>query len=82
MRKDSVFRVRMSTSEVTALKRVARLRGEAASEYARRLIAAQVRRDEAARRVREALRSAPAGRLTDEAAMELANEAKHAGRTR
>jgi len=80
MRKDSVFRVRMPTSEVTALKRVARERGQAASEYARRLIAEQVRRDEAARRVREALRGAPKGRLTDEEAMELANEAKHAGR--
>jgi predicted transcriptional regulator len=80
MRKDSVFRVRMPSSEVAALKRVARERGQAASEYARRLIAEQVRRDEAARRVREALRSAPRGRLTDEEALGLADEAKHAGR--
>jgi len=80
MRKDSVFRVRMPSSEVAALKRVARERGQAASEYARRLIAEQVRRDEAARRVRQALRGASRGRLTDEAALELANEAKHAAR--
>ncbi len=80
MRKDSVFRIRMPTSEVAALKRVARERGQSASEYARRLIVEQVRRDEAVHRVREALRSASKGRLTDEEAMELANEAKHASR--
>jgi hypothetical protein len=82
MRKDSVFRLRMLTTEVAALKRVARERGQAASEYARRLIAQEVRRDEAARRVRETLRKATRGRLTDEAAMKLANEAKHASRAR
>jgi hypothetical protein len=80
MRKDSVFRLRMPSSEVAALKRVARERGQAASEYARRLIAEQVRRDEAARRVRARLRGAPRGRLTDEEALRLANKAKHASR--
>lgn len=80
MRKDSVFRVRMPRTEVAALKRVARERGQAASEYARRLITEQVRRDEAARRVRAALRAAPKGRLTEEEAIQLANEAKHASR--
>jgi predicted transcriptional regulator len=80
MRKDSVFRVRMPSSEVAALKRVARERGQPASEYARRLIAEQVRRDEAARRVRETLRGASKGKLTDEEALALANEAKHARR--
>ncbi len=82
MRNDSVFRVRMPSAEVAALKRVAKERGQAASEYARRLIADQVRRDEAARRVRAALRKAPRSILTDEQAMELADEARHAGRRR
>lgn len=82
MRKDSVFRVRMPSAEVAALKRVARSRGQPASEYARRLIVEQVRRDEAARRVREALRRAPRGGLTDEEALRLADEAKHAARRR
>ena len=44
-----------------------------------RLITEQVRHDEAARRVYESLRKAPKGRLTDEQAMKLADEAKHAG---
>lgn len=80
MRKDSVFRVRMPSSEVAALKRVAKERGQAASDYARRLIVEQVRRDEAARRVRAALQGAPRARMTDEEALELADEAKHASR--
>jgi hypothetical protein len=84
MRKDSVFRVRMPSSEVAALKRVAKERGQAASEYARGLIVEQVRRDEAARRVREALRGAGKGRgaLSDDEALALADQAKHAGRPR
>lgn len=82
MRKDSVFRVRMPSSEVAALKRVARERGQAASEYARRLIGDQVRRDEAARRVRLGLRGASRGKLTDAQALDLADEAKHASRDR
>ncbi len=80
MRKDSVCRVRMPSAEVAALKRVARAKGQHASEYVRRLIVEQVRRAEGARRVREALRRAPRGGLTDEEALALADEAKHAGR--
>ena len=72
----------MPSKEVAALKRVAKERGQSASEYARRLITEQVRHDEAARRVYESLRKAPKGRLTDEQAMKLADEAKHAGRAR
>ncbi len=82
MRKDSVFRVRMPSSEVAALKRVAKERGQAASEYARGLIVEQVARDEAARRVREALRGGGKSRLTDEQALAVADEAKHASRER
>lgn len=82
MRKDSVFRVRMPGAEVAALKRVARSKGQPASEYARRLIAEQVRRDEAARRVRETLRHAPPGDLTDAQALALADQAKHGARRR
>ena len=80
MKHDATFRLRMPKGEITALKRVARDRGQAASDYVRRLIAEQVRRDEAARKVRELLRAAPAGDLTDEEAMRLADEAKHASR--
>jgi hypothetical protein len=82
MRKDSVFRVRMPSAEVAALKRVARARGQAASEYARSLIVEQVRRDEAARRVRDALHGARRSKLTDDEALALADEAKHASRRR
>lgn len=80
MRKDSVFRVRMPSSEVAALKRVAKEHGQPASEYARTLIVEQVARDEAARRVREALRGGRQSRLTDEQGLALADEAKHASR--
>lgn len=82
VRKDSVFRLRMPGSVVSALKRVARARGQPASEYVRGLIAEQVRRDEAAGRVRAALRKATPGKLDDAAAMALADEARHAGRGR
>jgi hypothetical protein len=82
MRKDRVFRVRMPSAEVAALKRVARQRGQPASEYARSLIVEQVRRDEVARRVRDALRGARKTRLTDDEALALADEAKHASRRR
>lgn len=79
-RKDSVFRVRLPGEQAAALKRVARERGLPASEYARRLIFEQVRRDEATRRVRDALRRARPGRLSDDDALALADEAKHASR--
>jgi len=70
----------MPKGEIAALKRVARDRGQPASDYVRRLISEQVRRDEAARKVRELLKAAPAGDLTDDEAMKLADEAKHASR--
>lgn len=82
MRKDSLFRVRMPSSEVAALERVAKERGQAASGYARTLIVEQVARDEAARHVREALRGGRQSRLTDDQALALADEAKHASRER
>jgi hypothetical protein len=80
MKHDAVFRLRMPKREIAALKRVARDRGQPASDYVRRLLTEHVRRDEAARKVREALRAAPAGGMTDEEALELADEAKHASR--
>jgi hypothetical protein len=80
MRKDSVFRIRMGKGEIAALKRVAKERGQPASEYARRLLGEQVRRDESARLVRSALRKAPRGMLSDEEALTLADEAKHGSR--
>lgn len=80
MKHDATFRLRMPRAEIAALKRVARDRGQAASDYVRRLISEQVRRDEAARKVRELLKAAPAGDLTDDEAMKLADEAKHASR--
>lgn len=80
MKHDTTFRLRLPRGELSALKRVARARGQAASDYVRRLIAEQVRRDEAASKVRELLLAAPAGDLSDEEAMRLADEAKHASR--
>ncbi len=80
MKHDATFRLRMPRGEIAALKRVARDRGQGASEYVRRLVSEQVRRDEAARKVRELLRAAPAGDLSDEEALRLADEAKHASR--
>lgn len=80
MKHDAVFRLRMPKGEIAALKRVARSRGQGASEYVRRLVAEQVRREEAARKVRELLEAAPAGPLSDDEAMALADEAKHAAR--
>ena len=80
MNHDATFRLRMPKEEIAALKRVARDRGQAASDYVRRLIAEQVRRDEAGRKVRALLKAAPAGDLSDEEAMRLADEAKHASR--
>ncbi|HET9555100.1 MAG TPA: hypothetical protein VFP50_19195 [Anaeromyxobacteraceae bacterium] len=80
MKHDAVFRLRMPKREIAALKRVARERGQAASDYVRRLVAEHVRRDEAAQQVRELLRAAPAAALTDDEALALADEAKHATR--
>ncbi|MBX7116480.1 MAG: hypothetical protein K1X64_19300 [Myxococcaceae bacterium] len=82
MRKDSVFRVRMGKGEIAALKRVAKERGQPTSEYARRLLGEQVRRDEAARLVRGTLRKARPSSLSDEEALSLADEAKHESRRR
>jgi hypothetical protein len=80
MKNDAIFRLRLQKGELAALKRVARARGQAASDYVRRVVAEQVRRDEANRKVRELLRAAPAGDLSDEEALRLADEAKHASR--
>ena len=82
MHKDRVFRLRMPGREVAALKRVAKDKGIAASAYARRVIVDEVRRDDAARRIREALRGGAKSRLPDAEAMRLADEAKHATRPR
>lgn len=82
MPKNAVFRLRMHGSDLTALQRVAKEKGLAASEYARRLLALEVRRDQSAQRVRNALRTARPGRLDDSAAMALADEARHRTRSR
>jgi hypothetical protein len=82
MAKDAVFRMRMPSSALSALQRVAKDKGLPASEYARRMLAEEVGRDESARRVREALRKARRARLDDERALALADEAKHRSRSR
>lgn len=82
MPKDAVFRMRIPGSALAALQRVAREKGLPASEYARRKLADEVRKDESALRVREALRKAARSRLSDEKAMTLADEAKHRSRSR
>jgi len=82
MDKDRVFRLRMPSGSVAALKRVAKEKGQTASAYVRGIIVQEVGRDDAARRVREALRRAGKTRLTDTEVMRLADEAKHATRPR
>ena len=82
MDKDRVFRLRMPSGSVAALKRVAKEKGQTASAYVRGIIVQEVGRDDAARRVREPLRRAGKTRLTDTEVMRLADEAKHATRPR
>jgi hypothetical protein len=80
MDKDTVFRFRIPRKQLAALKRVAKAEHKPASEYVRELVWERVRREDAIRRLHAMIDAAPTGDLTDEEAMALADEAKHATR--
>ncbi len=82
MRKDAVYRMRVPKKTLAAIKKVAAARGEDASEWGRAIIESEVRRDLAALQLRDQLRSARPGSLTEDEAMDLVNEAKRATRPR
>lgn len=82
VRKDAVYRMRVPRRTLTAIKRVAAARGEDASEWGRAIIEAELRRDLAALQLRDQLLAAKPGRLSEDEAMDLANEAKRATRAR
>jgi predicted DNA-binding protein len=80
MKNDAIFRLRLPRKELEALKRVAKAHGRPASDYVRSLIGDRVKREYAAMRVREMLDAMKPSRMTEEEAMALADEAKHASR--
>ena len=82
MRKDAVYRMRVPRATLAAIKRVAAARGEDASEWGRAIIESEVRRDLAGIQLREQLRTAAPGNLTEDRAMDLVNRAKRATRRR
>lgn len=82
MRKDAVYRMRVPKRTLAAIKKVAAARGEDASEWGRAIIEAELRRDLAAIQLREQLRAAKPGRLSEKEAMDLALEAQRATRAR
>jgi hypothetical protein len=82
MRKAAVYRMRVPKKTLAAIKRVAAAKGEDASEWGRAIIESELRRDVAALQLRDQLKAAKPGTLTDGAAMKLVEEAKRATRSR
>jgi hypothetical protein len=82
MRKDAVYRMRVPSRTLAAIKKVAAARGEDASEWGRAIIEAELRRDLAAIQLRDQLRAARPGGVSEENAMDLALEAQRAARAR
>jgi hypothetical protein len=82
MRKDAVYRMRVAKRTLAAIKRVAAAKGEDASEWGRAIIETELRRDLAALQLRDQLRGAKSGSLTEDEAMDLVDEAKRATRAR
>jgi len=82
MRKDAVYRMRVPQKTLAAIKRVAAAKGEDASEWGRAIIETELRRDLAAIQLRDQLRAARPGSLTEAEAMDLVNEARRATRAR
>jgi hypothetical protein len=82
MRKDAVYRMRVPRKTLAAIKRVAAAKGEDASEWGRAIIETELRRDLAAIQLRDQLRAARPGSLTEAEAMDLVNEARRATRAR
>ncbi len=82
MRKDAVYRMRVPRKTLAAIKRVAAANGEDASEWGRAIIETELRRDLAAIQLRDQLRAAKPGSLTEDEALDLVSEAKRATRAR
>jgi len=82
MRKDAVYRMRVPKKTLAAIKKVAAAQGEDASEWGRAIIETELRRDLAALQLRDQLRTAKPGSLTEDQAMDLLGEAKRAPRAR
>jgi hypothetical protein len=82
VRKDAVYRMRVPKKTLAAIKRVAAAKGEDASEWGRAIIESELRRDVAALQLREQLKAAKPGTVTEDAAMALVEEATRATRTR
>lgn len=82
MRKDAVYRMRVPKRTLAAIKKVAAARGEDASEWGRAIIEGELRRDLAAIQLRDQLRAAKPGGLSEDEAMDLAREAQRATRAR
>ena len=82
MRKDAVYRMRVPRKTLAAIKRVAAAKGEDASEWGRAIIETELRRDLAAIQLRDQLRAARPGSLTEAEAMDLVDEARRATRAR
>ncbi|HET6411853.1 MAG TPA: hypothetical protein VFG53_07315 [Anaeromyxobacter sp.] len=82
MRKNAVYRMRVPSRTLAAIKKVAAARGEDASEWGRSVIEAELRRDLAGLELRDQLRSAKPGALAEADAMALALEAQRAARAR
>ena len=80
MRKDAVYRMRVPRKTLAAIKRVAAANGEDASEWGRAIIESELRRDLAAIQLRDQLRAAKPGGLSEDEAMDLVLEARRATR--
>jgi hypothetical protein len=86
MRRDAVYRMRVPRKTLAAIKRVAAANGEDASEWGRAIIETELRRDLAAielrNQLRDQLRAAGPGSLTEDEAVDVVNEARRATRAR
>jgi len=82
VRKDAVYRMRVPKKTLAAIKRVAAAKGEDASEWGRAIIETELRRDLAAIQLRDQLRAAKPGGLSEDEAMNLALESQRATRAR
>lgn len=80
MKHDAIFRLRLPREELEALKRVAKSRRQPASDYVRELIWEQVKRADAIQRLHALMDAMEPSDMTEEEAMALADEAKHASR--
>jgi len=80
MSKDAVLRLRIAKRTLSAIKRVAKDQNTSASAWAAPILEAELRRDLAAIELREQLRAAPPGKLSEDEAMSLALSEQRASR--